>query len=91
MTVKVKPLEWEHLGHDNWRAFSPLFGSVRVDNYGHGCTVNWSVPGYTNEFIPGKWDASDDAKAAAQAEYERRILSVILSPEAPASSKEEGE
>jgi len=82
--VAVKPLEWEHLGHDNWRALSPLFGYIRIDDYGNGCTVNWSIPGVTGQLMPGKWASSDDAKAAAQAHFDQAIISVVVKAPAPA-------
>ena len=81
---RVKPLEWEDLGDRCHRAKAPLFGSIRAEAYGSGVYyVNWSVPGYCDTFVEGGFGSLKAAKAAAQADYERRILSALT----PATSE----
>lgn len=76
---QVRALEWTDLGGGSFRAFLPIFGSVRVEPY--GCCdwweVLWSMPGQCDKLIPDVFDNPDDAKAAAQAEYERRVLAAL--------------
>lgn len=81
--AKVKPLEWDELNDgEAFRAFLPIIGSVRVEPY--GCCgwweVLWSMPGQCDKLIPDVFDNPDDAKAAAQADFERRILSALVEP-----------
>jgi hypothetical protein len=67
-TWEAADLAWEAYGddQDHWRAPAPLFGNIRVDNYGFGFEVNWSVPGHTETLVKGMWETADLAKAAAQ-------------------------
>lgn len=75
---KVKALEWEKLDDNCFRAWLPIFGNVRVENYiGDYWLCNWSVPGYSATFSPGHFGDEQEAKAAAQADYERRIRSAL--------------
>lgn len=73
MRVKVKPLEWKSThtwGGEEWQA-ETIFRNVTY-------VVNASREKYFCNFIHGKgFDSADDAKAAAQADYRRRILSAI--------------
>jgi len=79
--VRVKPLEWEHLGGNTYRAAAPLFGNLRVERYGTGnWHAAWSVPGSTYAFVEGEFPSHAAAMAAAQAEYDRRILSALTAP-----------
>lgn len=79
LPVAVKGLEWEHLGGDFHRAKAPLFGNIRIENYGGSeFIVTYSIPGYSDTFTPGKFASADEAKAAAQADYETRIRSALL-------------
>jgi hypothetical protein len=81
--VKVKPLVWEHL-RNSYRAPAPLFGHIRVESYSTDYwTVHWSVPGYTDLLIQGSFDTPEAAKAAAQADYEARILAALDVQPAP--------
>jgi len=80
---KIKPLEWVSNGPWCWRAPAPLFGSIRVENFCEGWIVSWSVPGFTDEFAAGKWQSGEEAKAAAQTEYETRIRSALVAPSTP--------
>ena len=67
--VGPKQLEWEMLSESGqfYRANAPLFGSVRVENYGGGFNVLWSVPGYCDTLVPGRFVSAELAQAAAQA------------------------
>lgn len=75
--VDVKPLEWELLGGDSWRASALFFGSFRVENFASGYIVLWSAPGISDTFIEGRWPTAEAAKAAAEADYRQRILSAL--------------
>lgn len=81
--VRVKPLAWEDLGaKGNFsRAKSPLFGTIRVENYGDCFTVAYSVPGFSDTFTPGEFPSIEAAKAAAQADYEARICAALTTGE----------
>lgn len=75
---RVKPLEWEHLGGDFFRASAPLFGNIRVERYGDFFTVSYSVPGFSDVFVEGDFGSADEAKVAAQTEYDKRMRSVLV-------------
>jgi hypothetical protein len=77
LNVSVKPLEWKDLGFGFLVAQAPLFGNIRVEHYGDEFTVSYSIPGYSNTFAEGEFFTVEKAKAAAEAEYERRILSAL--------------
>ncbi|WP_144223182.1 hypothetical protein [Mesorhizobium amorphae] len=79
MTGTVKALEWEQ----RWNANGPVFyAKTSIDWYivatasGEGCqgTWYWFVAGDT---IKGWANSESEAKAAAQADYERRVLSAL--------------
>lgn len=79
--AEVKPLEWVDLGDGKaFRALLPIIGSIRVEPY--GCCdwweVLWSMPGQCDKLIPDVFDNPDDAKAAAQAAVDARILSAFV-------------
>ena len=75
---KVKPLEWISFGDAAFVANTPFMIKLRVESF-HETSwyVTWSVPGYSDEYLSGTLNTSDEAKAAAQAEYDRRILSAL--------------
>lgn len=77
--VKVKALEWESIdGGNAFRAPALIFGWIRIETYTlHSWQVQWSVPGICNLLMPNVFDSPSAAKAAAQADYERRILSAL--------------
>ena len=90
MCVAVKPLEWEHVTlTQTWQAKS-IFGEYAV-----GFDDGWwaQLGGYAN----WEWNAPDDprsyhgpdaAKAAAQTDYDARILSAItMHPETEVRAK----
>lgn len=73
--VKVKPLEWTEYGRDDlmkyWNAEAAPFGVYyRIerdrDRFWMSLSEDWSLH-----------DTPEEAKAAAQADYERRILSAL--------------
>lgn len=74
--VRVKPLEWREVNPDCHLAATP-FGSIRVyrDGTWYG---QWSTEGDEQSADFGA------AKAAAQADYEARILSALASEATPA-------
>lgn len=76
MNIKVKALEWaEHpSGKPLWRAHAPSIGW-----YGASAIISpasWQFDGL-DETVTHDVADIDAAKAAAQADYERRILSAI--------------
>lgn len=87
--VKVKPLQWESIdGGNAFRAPALIFGWIRIETYTlHSWQVQWSVPGICNLLMPNVFDSPSAAKAAAQADYERRILAA-LEPAEPATDAE---
>jgi len=69
----LNPLEWRSLGHGNHVAEAPLFGRIRVESYGDCFHVEYSVPGYSNTFVEGRFATDGMAKEAAENEYRRRM------------------
>ena len=53
--VRVKALVWEAFGTMAFVAQAPLFGRLRVEQFGRGntWTVCFSVPGYCDTFLSG--------------------------------------
>lgn len=79
MVVKVKPLEWiKHPTAEIWRC-DTMIGTYKV--FGLGPTPSWDFDGLDDKGIPltktSVSTSADVAKAAAQADYERRILSAV--------------
>ena len=77
-TPKVKPLEWEQVSPDEYRAKAPLFGLLRIWEWNGRFGVAYS----TNDgpFIPlgfAGFPTSEAAKAAVQAEYDKAILACL--------------
>lgn len=79
--VKVRELEWSG---QSWGYIGPLYesetmlGTYTVEEYGAG---NWCT--YFNRAKFGDTHATEEAaKAAAQADFERRIRSALVTPEA---------
>jgi hypothetical protein len=79
--LRVKPLAWEKLARHFYRAPAPLFGTIRVENYGHGWSVAWSVPGYSDELVPGRFRSAANAKSAAEAHHAARVAEMIEATE----------
>lgn len=75
----VKGLEWETIGaRKNFsRAKAPLFGNIRVENYGDTFTVAWSVPGFSDTFTDGDFPTLAAAQAAAEQDYRARIAAAL--------------
>ena len=79
--MEIKLLEWEKLGDGSaYRAPLPIFGSLRVEKWGGNWEIVWSVPGYCCTFTEGVFGTADEAKAAAQADFEDRIRAFLLPP-----------
>ena len=77
--VRIKPLEWEYDAvDDDWTAQTPFEAPFYVerayDSDGKDGWVSymWQSSGYEDVL-----DSADEAKAAAQADYEARILSAL--------------
>ena len=72
--VRVKPLEWvKHPSRDIWRCYTML-GAYKV--FGVGAQPSWdfdAIDGQKSEVAA----SVEAAKAAAQADYERRILAAL--------------
>lgn len=72
--VKVKPLEWLDEG---WASFAyPAIGRYRIEDHG----ANWTDDRFWLSFngeVLGKFGEAEPAKASAQADFERRILSTL--------------
>lgn len=57
-----------------WHAPAPLFGRIRVEDYGSGLwLVNYSVPGFCDTFVEGEFPSAEQAKAAAQERVALRL------------------
>lgn len=76
----IKPLIWEHLGGDHYRAMCPLFGNLRIERYSKKFMVIWSVPGHCDSFIEGDFEKLEAAMEVTQVEYERRLSKVLNLP-----------
>jgi hypothetical protein len=71
-TTKVKPLVWEY--HPAGKIAAPTIGhSYILDTRKKGTVV--SLKGFAH--FQRRFDTLDDAKAAAQADYERRIMECL--------------
>lgn len=91
MTVKVKPLVWgKHPDADEY--YSPVFSRYGAEM---GCYIvscdstgaDWLV--YINRNMMDEYHPTiEAAKAAAQADYEARILAAIEAPDTPAAVQE---
>ena len=89
--VKVRELEWEevtaarsdadpHREHTgDYEAVSPI-GVYYIEQYFGSDSYGWRVTLHGSDDVADK-DDPEDAKAAAQADYERRIRSALVPPE----------
>ena len=76
--VRVRGLVWRTCNGGNQSvAKLPVFGSVRAESWGGTFQVVWSVPGICGTLTPGEWDTLESAQAAAQADYEARIMAAV--------------
>jgi hypothetical protein len=81
VAVKVKPLEWRDHRPDSfpepaWSAETP-FGFYHIEEVSASDSPAYVVRLHAHHFIADK-DSLDDAQAAAQADYEQRIRSVLV-------------
>lgn len=66
-------LAWEER-YGCFRAPAPLFGHIRVEDYGSGeWMVNYSVPGLSDNLLDNKWPTPEKAKFAAEAYIEMEL------------------
>jgi len=70
-------LEWVQLGDNFWFARAPFFGTFRVESYGHGWAASWSVPGFSDAFVDGRFESAEDAIAAINAKVATTIAKII--------------
>lgn len=80
--VRVKPLDWEDQGQGSYTWPLGLHYYVEVDHHGHG--VTWYAAcmiGNDDVWSEVGFPTLEAAKAAAQADYESRILSAIEAPQ----------
>lgn len=77
--LRVKPLEWEYFGDRAAKANAMLLTNYLIDRWSDGrFEVSVSSPGYGTGFDGKRWHGSmNEAKAAAQADYEARILAAL--------------
>lgn len=79
MIIQIKPLEWrDHRGHtfpDTWTALTPC-GVFEIEERSAGDSPAYFATGPMYAFIADK-DSLEEAKAAAQADYERRISAAL--------------
>lgn len=73
----IKPLVWDRRSDSLYVADCPLFGRLRVEQDSELFTVLWSVPGYCDRFIVEDFETAEIAMAAAQSEFEKRMLVFI--------------
>ena len=77
---KVKPLEWVNLSepHNNWYYADASFGRYRITQvfFPESCFI-----AVTPTELRISENTLEDAKAAAQEDYERRILAALEMPE----------
>lgn len=73
-TVSVKPLEWRKDGEKVWKAgaITGTYGILLRDDGLYSLRMTWSLMA-----MDGLFDTLEAAKAAAQADYDARILSAI--------------
>jgi len=76
---KVKPLVWDDVSGGTAKAKAALFGATIwiEETWKYKYISLWSVPGYSGAFGGGAFETMDAAKAAAQDEYARGILSAL--------------
>ena len=77
MTVKVKPLVWaKHPSRNIWRCETAI-GTYKV--FGIGATTTWDFDSATSGTDRTTKPSTniEEAKAAAQADYEARIISML--------------
>ena len=71
----VRPLEWRELVADAFWGSEYLVYATTKDTWAASLTA---VGYWGDEPIAGEWRSEEAAKAAAQADYERRILSALM-------------
>lgn len=85
VAVSVKPLEW-----DPYRARTPMCDYRVSDEPYHGLTGNRYFGAFFGAKLIAECTSIQDAKAAAQADYERRVLSCITTAPAQPDDFERG-
>ena len=76
MGIRVKPLEWHEKTPGRYIAKAPFnLGQYVVDRHPGGELIVWIAPGPDEDWQPAK--SLEDAFAAAQADFEARILAAL--------------
>jgi hypothetical protein len=65
----VKPLVWHRIGEGHYRHMVNSKMSWRCQVLGGEWYITYSVPGYCDTLIEGKWPTLSEAKAAANAHH----------------------
>lgn len=84
----VKPLEWKQSANGDWHA------NTEVGEYAVGKVAGYVIlflrritRGLPDDVDLNGWDSADEAKAAAQADFEKRIRSALASIPATGGEK----
>lgn len=71
--LEFKPLVWDKLSETTYRVDALMFGNIRIENYGFGWEVLWSVPGFCDTLVKGDFTTLELAQAAAQTHHDNRL------------------
>lgn len=82
-TIIVKPLEWRDQGYGDFVAAAPLLGNIRVEHSGKDFCVSYSIPGFSAPFVNGDFPSPEEAKKAAETEYQRRMQLALAVSDTP--------
>lgn len=80
--VKVKALEWLDNAIGGWISESSI-GDYELNCWGYGDAEEWELVGPTELICRFAVNSLDEAKAAAQADYDSRILSALTLKDDP--------
>lgn len=83
-------LKWEHR-YGSYRAPAPLFGHIRVEDYGSGrWQVLWSAPGITDLLMDASFQNEIDALVAAENYAKAEVERFLKDMQSSVDIKEEG-
>jgi hypothetical protein len=78
VATRVKPLKWSQF-NGRIGAYKPFGGSYVITEY-PGMKQPFALEQHFSGSLTQYYENADDAKAAAQADYEQRILSALEEP-----------
>lgn len=81
VSAVVKPLEWVTT-HETLQSANTIVGWYTIDRR---LPLGWYWK-HSGDYLAGPLRTEDEAKAAAKADYEKRILSALASPPPPAQA-----